>query len=348
MVINKYSVSNDPEIYEAFPDVVLTNGGKLVCVFLECNHHGDRNNARVMITESHDRGRTWTKKRPLTEKTTNDDSFNCPRISKLNDGTLAVVCDRVTYIKDQNSNRISRTSAGYLWRADAEGTHWSEPEILPFCGIVPDKLLQLSCGRLIYASHFEGKGTFGCQGNLEQYMWYSDDNGKNWSDRITIAESPEYKLCEVSILELKTGELVAFMRENSFTGIDCLKCISRDRGETWEGIYKMPIPGCHRPVAGYLQDGRILMTYRYNNAANLSFVGCDNVFMSYFDDKSALEKERGKQCVRTIPLDHDFGDVPDLGYTGWIQFDDGEIYVVNYIMDDADKAQIRGYSFYLP
>ena len=36
----------------------------------------------------------------------------------------------------------------------------------------------------------------------------------------------------------------------------------------------------------------------------------------------------------------------DTGYTGGVQFDDGEIYVVNYIMDDADKAQIRGYSFY--
>ncbi len=27
-----------------------------------------------------------------------------------------------------------------------------------------------------------------------------------------------------------------------------------------------------------------------------------------------------------------------------MQFPDGEIYVVNYIMDDAPKAQIRGYA----
>jgi sialidase-1 len=27
-----------------------------------------------------------------------------------------------------------------------------------------------------------------------------------------------------------------------------------------------------------------------------------------------------------------------------VQFPDGEIYVVNYIMDDAPKAQIRGYA----
>jgi sialidase-1 len=27
-----------------------------------------------------------------------------------------------------------------------------------------------------------------------------------------------------------------------------------------------------------------------------------------------------------------------------VQFDDGEIYIVNYIVDDAPKGQIRGYS----
>jgi sialidase-1 len=34
----------------------------------------------------------------------------------------------------------------------------------------------------------------------------------------------------------------------------------------------------------------------------------------------------------------------DTGYSGWVQFPDGEIYVVNYIVDDAPKGQIRGYS----
>ena len=97
MDIKKYVVSNDPKMYEAWPDVVLTDGGKLICVFSECDHHGCRDNARIMITESTDRGRTWSNKYPLTEKTVDDDFFNCARISKLNDGTLAIVCDRVTY-----------------------------------------------------------------------------------------------------------------------------------------------------------------------------------------------------------------------------------------------------------
>ncbi|MGI6506561.1 MAG: hypothetical protein ACOX2V_09355 [Clostridia bacterium] len=35
----------------------------------------------------------------------------------------------------------------------------------------------------------------------------------------------------------------------------------------------------------------------------------------------------------------------DLGYSGWVQFDDGTIYVVTYLLDDSPKGQIRGYSF---
>jgi hypothetical protein len=51
--------------------------------------------------------------------------------------------------------------------------------------------------------------------------------------------------------------------------------------------------------------------------------------------------------ARILPLDFDRSPESDTGYTGWVQFPDGEIYVVNYIMDDAPKAQIRGYSLRL-
>ena len=55
---------------------------------------------------------------------------------------------------------------------------------------------------------------------------------------------------------------------------------------------------------------------------------------------------RQDQYVRIMPLDYDRNPSPDLGYTGWTQFKDGKIYVVNYIKDDSDQAYICGYSFY--
>ena len=83
-----------------------------------------------------------------------------------------------------------------------------------------------------------------------------------------------------------------------------------------------------------------MVTYRYIP------LRMQNVFAAFFEPDAILATGRQAQHVRIMPFDYDRNALPDLGYTGWVQFEDGEIYVVNYIKDDADKAQIRGYSFY--
>ena len=329
MSVQKFTVSRDDSVYEAWPDVVLTDGGKLICVFSECTHHLDRSGARIVICESVDRGRTWSEKKPLTEKGTKDCFFNCARISKLRDGRLAILCDKVL-------GHENRSAEQYLWFSDGEGTAWRDPVCLPFCGIVPDKLLQLKSGRLLLSAHFKSAQTE----KLEQYLWYSDDDGATWSDRVTVAADPRYNLCEVSILECEGGMLVAFLRENSRKGYDILKTVSYDGGLTWSDLYPTPMDCGHRPVSGFLQDGRVRVTYRYIPSAT------QNTFAAFLDPESLAETDRRAQRGRIMPLDYDRNPAPDLGYTGWVQFEDGEIYVVNYIKDDADKAYVRGYSFY--
>lgn len=326
-MIQKINVSRDDSIYEAWPDVVLTDGGKLICVFSECEHHKNREGARIMITESLDRGRTWSEKLPLTEKGHAGEYFNCARISKLGDGSLAIICDKV-YGNENKGAEI------WLWRGDAEGREWGEPTVYPFCGIVPDKFLQLGSGRLIIAAHFKSPET----GKLEQYLWYSDD-GENWSDRVTVAADERYNLCEVSILEYEDNKLVAYLRENSVKGYPILKVLSADGGETWSEIYNTSMDSGHRPVAGFLADGSIMVTYRYIPS------GTQNMFAAFMSRETIEASGRRDQRVRVMPLDYDRNPSPDIGYTGWVQFEDGEIYVVNYIKDDADKAYIRGYSF---
>ena len=101
-----------------------------------------------------------------------------------------------------------------------------------------------------------------------------------------------------------------------------------------------PMDCGHRPVSGYLNDGTVMITYRYIPG------GTQNVFAAFMSLEDVLKTERVEQRARIMPLDYDRNPAPDLGYTGWTQFDDGEIYVVNYIKDDEDNAYIRGYSFY--
>ncbi len=71
-----------------------------------------------------------------------------------------------------------------------------------------------------------------------------------------------------------------------------------------------------------------------------------NFFAAITDSESAVAGTRSESRARIMPLDFDRSPKSDLGYSGWVQFAGGEIYVVNYIVDDAyDSAQIRGYSF---
>ena len=347
-MIEKHIVSRDDSIYEAFPDVALTRSGKLVCVFAECTHHRDRGYTQIALTTSVDRGRTWLPKRPLCDALRGDPKtdpwWNCPRISALSDGRLAVMCDRIAgreqHIGGEQSNR--------LWLSEDEGETWGDPLVTPAYGIVPDQLVELRSGphrgRWVVAAHAR-------LGTAEvplwsQRCWLTDDEGATWSGPVKIAQVPGLQLCEGGIVELPEGELVCFMRENSGQGQGAYKSISTDGGQSWEGPFRFPLPGCHRPVPGMLQSGLAMVTHRFMQGGR-GWVGwwTQNLFAGLTDVESCLARRREDAHTRIMPLDFDRHPESDTGYSGWVQFEDGEIYVVNYILDDAPKGQIRGYSF---
>lgn len=78
---------------------------------------------------------------------------------------------------------------------------------------------------------------------LAQRLWYSDDRGRSWKGPVIVGRQAGLNLCEVSILEMGGGRLVAFHRENSFQDWDCFKTISLDSGETWGEPIRFPLPG---------------------------------------------------------------------------------------------------------
>ncbi len=337
-MLQKHVISNDKSIYEAWPDVAMTPSGKLVCVFSECVHHCDRSHTQIVTVESVDRGRTWSSKKPLTEGTKGlGYYYNCARISVLRDGRLCVIVDRCP---NGGEGEMARHSANLLYFSTDDGATWSTPLETPLKGIVPDKLLELESGRWIISAHHNANGY------LTQFLRFSDDHGKTWSRRVTVGKKKGLNLCEVSILPVDAKRLVAFMRENSGQGWDCMKTISEDGGQSWSEVINFPLPACHRPVSGFLRDGRVLITHRFMQGGK-GWLGSwtQNLFAAVSDVDSALARTRGEAWARILPIDFDRSPKSDTGYSGWVQFPDGEIYIVNYIVDDArDSAQIRGYS----
>lgn len=347
MAIQKFPISRDPVLYEAWPDVALTPGGKMIAVFNECTHHLDRSYTRIMLTESTDRGRTWSPKRPLTPAARKPELYyNCPRITLLRDGRLVIIFDQMAW---GAGGEETQTAGNYLCFSSDDGATWSEPVKTPLVGIVPDKLLELDNGRWIISAHHAQDGA------LAQFLRWSDDRGKSWSDPVVVAKDPAFQLCEVSLLPLGNGVIAAFLRENSGRGLDCKKTLSFDNGESWGPLIDFPLPGCHRPVAGMLQDGSILITYRFHQGGMGGFGNnTQNFFAALTDRNSVLATSRRESRARILPIDFDRSPHADLGYSGWVQFPDGEIYIVYYIVDDAvNRGQIRGCSlqpsdFFLP
>lgn len=337
-MIDVFTISRDPQYYHAFPDVVLTTSGRLLCIISECTHHGDRSYTRIALRDSADRGRTWSEKRYLTDAARGMPFWNCPRLTVLRDGRIAALVDSVGTRERTTDYALLRN---YLWFSGDEGRTWSEPVLTPAQGIVPDKLLELAGGRWLLACHVADPAT----GFLTQRLWYSDDRGGQWQGPVVVGRKPGLNLCEASILEVEPGVLVAFMRENSFKGWDCYKTVSRDAGENWSEPVAFPLPACHRPVAGRLQDGRILITHRFMQGGK-GWLGSwtQNFFAAVTDQASALAATREEAWARILPVDFDRSPQSDLGYSGWVQFADGEIYIVSYIVDDWPRGQIRGYS----
>ena len=87
-----------------------------------------------------------------------------------------------------------------------------------------------------------------------------------------------------------------------------------------------------------------MITYRFAHASGGFGFFTQNLFCAIADQDTALLTNRSDVRVRIIPVDYDRSRFADTGYSGWVELPDGNIFIVNYIVDDAvNLGQIRGY-----
>lgn len=363
MPIEKVTVSRDDRIYEFVPDVAQLPDGTLVCIYRESDGHSVQHWSGLVTRRSIDGGHTWSERTQIVQSFPNEEGvvlkWNCPRIRYLSDGRLVALCDVMPVPPNEDTDLTN--SKIVMWFSDDAGVSWSEPVHTPIFGIVPDKLLELPSGTWLVATHVRMKnGQYMREGQATEIVHRSEDKGKTWEGPFIVGHDERYYLCEGSILALPDGELVCYMRENSRKGLPAFKSFSKDEGRTWEGVYPTPMDGCHRPVSGLLPDGRVLITYRYQQGGGVGKRTINepstwrgktpgywarNTFAYLETVESAKARDLMEQGGIILPIDHDRSPRSDSGYTGWVAQHDGRIFCVNYIVDDAPMAQIRGYWF---
>ncbi len=296
----------------------------------------------------------------LTEKWQVFAGINCSRIIALQDGSVFLISD--VYNWDEKAEAIVWNYR--TWRSTDNGATWAGGEIAPTPGGIVPSLLQLKNGDIL----------LGCVNNEKENLSLvrrSSDNGATWSEAVVIPHTDDSLPDEVSFVELDDGTIVGFgrnnMAERAHRPSAAAKVISYDGGKTWAGPFDTWLVGCEgRPKAGLLHSGEVCITYRCGmpNEALAMHVMSQDAAKS--EDKAAIVErmptpedipakkasEKGEERPwymtsyypgRTVILDMDRSVHRDAGYSGWVQLYNGDIYVVDYINDDAPLAHIRGY-----
>jgi len=336
-------VSRDDRVYEAFPDLAATPSGRLVCIYRESDAHRPVAISNLVWRTSDDSGRTWGPRRLLAQAEPRGDrlfAWNCPRIVCLQDGRLIYLCDAYELPPDEDQG--CRDSRIYFWVSKDQGQTFEGPQCQSGpIGVVPDRILVTHQGTWLFSTTYRP-----ATGKMEgQYLWRSTDEGKTWEEPICVAYDDNLELCEGSIVQLDSGALVCYLREDQRKGYPGFKTISHDDGLSWEGVYPTLMPCAHRPVAGLTKSGKVMVTFA--EMLNEISPGRRNLRALLETQDSALETDHDKQYGIVLSLDHDrvTTGLSGNGYTGWLQLPGDDFFVVNYIFDDAPNAQIRSYRF---
>ena len=69
MAVEKFTISRDDSVYEAFPDLCLTDSGRVLLVYRESNGHVASEFCRLVVRSSDDAGRTWSERRVVVKRT---------------------------------------------------------------------------------------------------------------------------------------------------------------------------------------------------------------------------------------------------------------------------------------
>lgn len=337
------TIARDDYRYEAFPDVCRLRGDGLLCAYRESDYHG-ASTSRLVLIESRDRGRTWTNQRQIdvTLSIREDRSvWNNPRLVRLADGRIVATLD-IHFLEDGGVRGIGSLYCHQTWLSFSEddGKTWTERHLTAVEGIGPSRVVPRTENHWLMANT-HSLGRFPDATRVE--VVHSYDGGLTWPISALGAEQEGFQHEEPALVDLPDGRVLMVMREDQHTNRPSHYVISEDEGYVWSTPRQGPFYG-DRPTGGVLQSGRLLFTYRNVEPApgeTTMKEGRNPGTWAWLGDMAGLTGSGGES--RFLELERDpCGRFGDYGYSGWVQFDDGEIFCAYHHRDEAPKSYIRG------
>ena len=274
------TVARSDDDYISFPDVCLTQGGRLICAYRRADKHV-ATRSQTEIKTSDDLGKTWSEAFVLASP------GHCPRLTVMEDGEVWLITD-------------SSPVGGAVYRSTDEGHTWSEPTQTGMRHGIPDRPLRLADGSLLTTGHRhvgKARNPLLGQATSEQVLYRLDAGTTAWREWAPLAIDVGLVLCEASMFPMPDGSIRAYLRENSGVQEPTYVMESHDEGASWSPPEPSPIIG-HRPCAGLLRGGKTLVTYRHvgPNGGNRAWLGdCDS---ERFYAPSAFDVGRGATLTR--------------------------------------------------
>lgn len=297
----------DPRFYTKNPDFCLLPDGRVLCVFLEADQHVPFDFCRIVLLESTDNGETWGHRTVIAEAKPLDnwgagesidrEPWLTPRISRLRDDRLVILCD-----KDDYSHAHESQQPGiYAWWSSDDGASWSEPVNTGIPGIEPDQVVELKDGTLLVGTHYLVSATQ----KLGQFVAISADGGSTWDRVSEIASDDIHNFCEGAIVELPSGRLVCIIRENNHNNYPCYLAFSDDGGVSWSNAVEAPFSG-DRPYGGILSNGQCMVTFanQAGRPTTVAWVGDIEAESGYKVSAGDRNRGRATQLISTPILDH--------------------------------------------
>jgi hypothetical protein len=125
---------------------------------------------------------------------------------------------------------------------------------------------------------------------------------------------------EGSLVLLHDNNLVCYFRQPPSHYLSG-KAISQDGGKSWRTT-GVPFIG-HRPCAGMLSSGTILVTFRYPGAGTWAYLEAE--------ESARCAESWDRQQGQVLQLEPGGGNYWwDYGYSGWVQLPDSRVFCVYY------------------